>query len=54
VIDDALRLWAARERERAMEALYDDRSPLSEDDAAEWRSWPAIQRASAARLFRDR
>jgi hypothetical protein len=54
VLDDALRLWSARERERTMEELYAHPSPLSEEDAAEWRSWRAIQRASAARLFRDR
>jgi hypothetical protein len=54
VVDEALRLWTARERERAIEALYTDLLPLSAEDAAEWRSWRAIQRASAARLFRDR
>jgi hypothetical protein len=54
VVDEALRMWSARVRERAMEELYADPSPLSEEDAAEWRSWKAIQRASAARLFRDR
>jgi hypothetical protein len=54
VLDEALRLWSARERERAMEEQYADPSPLSEEDAAEWRSWRAIQRASAARLIRDR
>jgi hypothetical protein len=54
VFDEALRLWTARERERAIEALYADLPSLSEEDAAEWRSWRAIQRASAARLFRDR
>jgi metal-responsive CopG/Arc/MetJ family transcriptional regulator len=54
VVDEALRLWTARQRERAMEEQYADTSPLSDEDAAEWESWRAIRRASAARLFRDR
>ncbi len=54
VIDEALRLWAARERERAIEAQYADLPPLSDNVAAEWETWRRIQRASAARLFRDR
>jgi Arc/MetJ-type ribon-helix-helix transcriptional regulator len=54
VIEEALRLWTARERERAMEAQYADPLPLSDDDAAEWEAWRRIRQASAARLFRDR
>ena len=55
VIDEALRLWTARERERAMEEQYADTAPLSEEDAAEHAAWRRIRNAAAAdRLFRDR
>ena len=55
VIDDALRLWTARERERAMEEQYADTSPLSDEDAAEHEAWRRIREAAAAdRLFRAR
>ena len=54
VIDEALRLWSARERQRAMEEQYADLAPPSAEDAAERDAWRRIQRASAERLFRAR
>ncbi|HUF84281.1 MAG TPA: hypothetical protein VMQ81_06775 [Acidimicrobiia bacterium] len=54
VIDEALHLWAARERERAMEEQYADPTPLSEEDQAEREAWRRIQRAAAERIFRSR
>jgi metal-responsive CopG/Arc/MetJ family transcriptional regulator len=52
VIDDALRLWVARERERAMEAQY--AQPETAEEAAEHEAWRAIRDAAAQRLFRPR
>jgi metal-responsive CopG/Arc/MetJ family transcriptional regulator len=52
VIDDALRLWVARERERAIEAQF--AAPQSAEERAERESWQAIRRAAAQRLFRQR
>lgn len=51
VIDEALRLWAARERERAMEAQF--LAPPSDREAEERAAWRRIRRAAAAdQLFR--
>jgi Arc/MetJ-type ribon-helix-helix transcriptional regulator len=52
VIDDALRLWIARERERAIEAQH--APPETPEEAAELESWRAIRDAAAQRLFRSR
>ena len=52
VIDDALRLWTARERERATEAMY--LAPKSAQEQEEYAAWCELRRAAAARLFRDR
>lgn len=51
VIDDALRLWSARERERATEAMY--LTPKSAQEQEEYAAWRELRRAAAARLFRD-
>lgn len=53
MLDNAPRLWTARERERAIEEQYAD-LPLSEVDLAERAAWRHIQQASAERLFRKR
>jgi len=52
VIDDALRLWTARERERATEAMY--LTPKSTEEQEEYAAWRLFRRATAARLFRER
>jgi hypothetical protein len=52
VIDDALRLWAAHERERATEAMY--LAPKSTQEQEEYAAWRELRRAAADRLFRDR
>lgn len=54
VLDDALRLWSARERERAIEKQYTDPITLTEDDIAEREAWRRIQRAATERIFRSR
>lgn len=51
VIDEALRLWAMRERESALEAQF--LAPPSDQEAAERAAWRRIRRSAAAdRLFR--
>jgi len=52
VIDEALRLWAARERERAIEAQY--AAPGSAREQEEQVAWKQLRRAAATRLFRAR
>lgn len=53
IIDEALRLWAARERERAMAAQY--LGPQTEQESVERAAWREIRRSAAARqLFRPR
>ncbi len=52
VIDDALRLWASRERERATEAMY--LTPKSTQEQEEFAAWRQLRRAAATRLFRER
>lgn len=52
VVDEALRLWAARERERALEAQF--LAPLSAQEVEERAGWRALRRSAAARLFRSR
>ncbi len=50
VIDEALRLWAARERERAIEAQF---APLcSAQEQEEHAAWKRLRRSAATRLFR--
>lgn len=52
VIDEALQLWAARERERAMEAQF--LAPQSAQEAEDRAAWRRIRRSAAARrLFRS-
>lgn len=51
VIDEALRLWAARERERAIEAQY--AAPRSAQEQEEHAAWKQLRRAAATRLFRS-
>src|SRR5437763_10578268 len=46
VIDEALRLWRAREVERAMEAQFAQPDGV---DPAERQAWDAIRRAAARR-----
>lgn len=48
VIDEALRLWYARQQELAMIAQF--RVPVSAPEGAERRAWKAIRVASATRL----
>ncbi len=50
VIDEALRLWTARERERAIEAQY--AAPRSVREQEEHAAWKGLRRSAAARLFR--
>ncbi len=52
MIDDAPRLHAARERERATEAMY--REPKSAQEQKEYAAWRELRRAAAERLFRER
>lgn len=47
VIDEALRLWYARQQELAMAAQF--RTPVPASEAAERRAWKAIRAASARR-----
>jgi hypothetical protein len=52
VLDAALRLWYAREQERAMEAQYAaPQSPEEQDERAAWR---AIRAAAVERTFHQR
>ena len=50
VIEEALRLWYAREQERAMEAQY--AAPRSELEERERADWQRIRSAAAERTFR--
>ncbi len=50
VIDAALRLWAARERERAIEAQF--APPCSAQEQEEHAAWKRLRRSAATRLFR--
>lgn len=52
IIDEALRLWLARERERAIEAQF--AAPQSAEELAELESWRAMRDTAAQRLFRPR
>ena len=52
VVDEALRLWVAQERERAIEAQF--QAPRSAEEQAEREAWQAVRRAAAQRLFRSR
>lgn len=52
VFDQGLRLWAARERERAIEAQHT--APLSPQAQEEYAAWRQIRRSAAERLLRDR
>ena len=53
VLDEALQLWSARQREREMEEVY--RQLPSAEEAAEYAAWRRIRRAAAAaRLARPR
>ena len=49
VIDEALRLWYARQQELALERQLT--APQSARERAEGRRWASIRRASAARRF---
>ena len=52
IIDEALRLWYAREQERAMEEQYAALpSPEEQEERAAWRE---VQAAAAEHLFRPR
>lgn len=50
VIDEALRLWCARQQELAMEAQY-AAGPDEMPPAEEWAAWKSIQRGAAERLI---
>lgn len=50
VIDEALRLWTARERERAIEAQFT--APRSVQEQEEHAAWKQLRRSAATRLFR--
>lgn len=52
VLDEALRLWYARQQDRAMEAQFT--APESARLRAERSAWRTIQRAAAARRFGPR
>ncbi len=52
VIDEALRLWTARERERAIEAQFT--APRSVEEQEEDAAWTQLRRSAATRLFRPR
>jgi hypothetical protein len=52
VVDEALRLWAARERERALEVQH--LAPRSPEEQEEYAAWRRIRRAAAGRLLRER
>ena len=50
IFDESLQLWAARERERAIEAQHT--LPLSAEAQEEYAAWRQIRRAASTRLFR--
>lgn len=50
VIDDALRLWWARQQEREMEEQFAEAPSAAEREERE--AWRRIQDASAKRIFR--
>lgn len=52
VIDDALRLWYARQQERALERQL--MSPRSAREEAEGRAWAAIRSSAAKRRLGGR
>ncbi len=52
MIDDALRLRTARERERATGAMY--LATKSAQEQEEYAAWRELRRAAAERLFRER
>jgi hypothetical protein len=52
VIEDALRLWYAREQDKAMEARF--AAPHSTTEEEEHAAWRRIQTAAAERIFRRR
>lgn len=52
VIDDALRLWYARQQDEAMEKQL--LAPRSARERSEGRGWAAIRRAAATRRFGGR
>jgi hypothetical protein len=49
VVDEALRLWAARLREQAIEAQY---AETAASEAAERMQWRQLRRAAATRILR--
>ena len=51
ILDQALRLWAARERERAIEAQHT--APSSPREREEYAAWREVRRAASKRLFRN-
>ena len=50
VLDEALRLWYARQQEEAIAAQYAPAGPDDEPPADEWATWKAIQAAAGARV----
>ena len=50
IFDEALRLWAARERERGIEAQHT--APQSSQERDECAAWRQIRRSASERLFR--
>lgn len=49
VLDEALRLWYAREQERAMEEQF--AGPMSPEEQEERAAWRQIQAAATERIF---
>lgn len=49
VIDEALRLWYARQQEAAMEAQF--AAPQTRKEKQERAAWRRVQQAAAARVF---
>jgi len=52
VIDEALRLWWARQQAEAMERQF--AAPRSRREIEERKAWTAVQAAAAGRIFRRR
>ncbi len=52
VLDEAMGLWTARQREKALEQQL--LAPLSPSEARESAEWKRIRSVAAARLFRQR
>ena len=52
VLDEALGLWATRQREKALEQQF--LAPLSPSETRERAEWKQLRRAAAERLFRQR